>query len=156
MLLGPNGAGKTTTLGVMSGLLAPTSWVPPRVRRTTSTAQPADVLARAGVVHVREGRAVYPNLSVTDNLTVAAASAGSRERLVEVAFTLFPRLARPPGKQLAGTLSGGERQMLALARGLGRDPSVLLIDELSMGLAPRGRPSCTTPSPTSRPPGCRC
>src|SRR3546814_3854053 len=101
---------------------------PFRSNRATSA-----VLARIGVCHIREGRSVFPNLSVADNLTVAASAGASRDRLVEVAFTLFPRL-KERRKQLAGTMSGGERQMLALARGLGTDPTVLLIDELSMGL----------------------
>jgi branched-chain amino acid transport system ATP-binding protein len=133
-LLGPNGAGKTTALGVMSGLLRPTRGCRHvhgrHVNRVT-----ADELARIGVCHVREGRSVFPNLSVVDNLQVAASCGASIDRLTEVAFTLFPRL-QERRKQLAGTLSGGEKQMLALARGLGTDPSVLLVDELSMGLAP--------------------
>ena len=95
----------------------------------------ADDLARIGICHVREGRSIFPNLSVADNLRVASSSGASVDRLTEVAFALFPRLEERH-KQLAGTLSGGEKQMLALARGLGRDPAVLLVDELSMGLAP--------------------
>ena len=78
---------------------------------------------------------MFPNLSVADNLTVASSCGASRDRVEEVAFTLFPRL-KERRTQLAGTLSGGEKQMLALARGLGTDPAVLLVDELSMGLAP--------------------
>jgi branched-chain amino acid transport system ATP-binding protein len=133
-LLGPNGAGKSTTLGVMSGLLTPASGCRHVQGRHVNAASSAE-LARIGVCHIREGRSVFPNLSVADNLTVAASCGASHSRLVEVAFTLFPRL-KERRNQLAGTLSGGERQMLALARGLGTDPSVLLIDELSMGLAP--------------------
>lgn len=133
-LLGPNGAGKTTTLSVMSGLLAPMEGCR-HVQGRHLNGAGADELARLGVCHVREGRSVFPNLSVADNLTVAASCGASMDRLEEVAFTLFPQL-KTRRRQLAGTLSGGERQMLALARGLGTDPSVLLIDELSMGLAP--------------------
>jgi branched-chain amino acid transport system ATP-binding protein len=133
-LLGPNGAGKSTALGVLSGLLRPTRGCRHVQGRHLNGAD-ADELARIGVCHVREGRSVFPNLSVLDNLHVAAACGTSIDRLAEVAFTLFPRLAERR-RQLAGTLSGGEKQMLALARGLGTDPAVLLVDELSMGLAP--------------------
>lgn len=133
-LLGPNGAGKTTVLGVMSGLLTPTRGCRHVQGRHLNHVGPG-VLARMGISHIREGRSVFPNLSVADNLVVAAASGAPLERVTEVAFTLFPRL-RDRRKQLAGTLSGGEKQMLAIARGLGTDPTVLLVDELSMGLAP--------------------
>ena len=133
-LLGPNGAGKSTTLGVMSGLLTP--WRGCRhVENRHLNHAAADELARIGVCHIREGRSVFPNLSVADNLSVATASGASRAHLEDVAYSLFPVLGQRR-RQLAGTLSGGERQMLALARGLGTDPSVLLVDELSMGLAP--------------------
>ena len=133
-LLGPNGAGKSTTLGVMSGLIRPTRGCR-HVQGHHVNGADADELARIGICHVREGRSVFPNLTVLDNLKVAASAGGSMDRLTEVAFTLFPRLDERQ-KQLAGTLSGGEKQMLALARGLGTDPAVLLVDELSMGLAP--------------------
>jgi branched-chain amino acid transport system ATP-binding protein len=133
-LLGPNGAGKTTALGVMSGLIAPTSGHRHVEGRHLNTAAAED-LARIGICHIREGRSIFPNLSVADNLVVAASGGASHARLTEVAFALFPRLAERR-TQLAGTLSGGEKQMLALARGLGSDPAVLLVDELSMGLAP--------------------
>jgi branched-chain amino acid transport system ATP-binding protein len=133
-LLGPNGAGKTTTLSVMSGLLRPTAGCR-HVRGHHVNGADADELARIGVCHVREGRSVFPNMTVTDNLVVAASSGASVGHLTEVAFTFFPKLGERR-HQLAGTLSGGERQMLALACGLGVEPSVLLVDELSMGLAP--------------------
>ena len=133
-LLGPNGAGKTTALSVMSGLLTPTRGCRHVEGRHVNRAGAAE-LARLGICHIREGRSVFPNLSVSDNLIVAASSGASLDRLTEVAFTLFPQLAQRR-RQLAGNLSGGEKQMLALARGLGTDPSVLLVDELSMGLAP--------------------
>ena len=133
-LLGPNGAGKSTALGVMSGLLTP--WRGCRhVEGRHLNHAAADELARIGVCHIREGRSVFPNMSVADNLSVATASGASRAHLDEVAYSLFPVLGERR-RQLAGTLSGGERQMLALARGLGTEPSVLLVDELSMGLAP--------------------
>lgn len=133
-LLGPNGAGKSTTLGVMSGLIRPTAGCRHVQGRHVNRAD-ADELARIGICHVREGRSVFPNLSVLDNLRVAASSGTPLDRLTDVAFALFPRLEERQ-RQPAGTLSGGEKQMLALARGLGSDPSVLLVDELSMGLAP--------------------
>ena len=133
-LLGPNGAGKTTTLNTLSGLIAPRSGCRHVLGRHVNSAT-ADELARIGVCHVREGRSVFPNLTVADNLTVATSSGASLERVQDVAFGVFPILAQRR-HQLAGTLSGGEKQMLALARGLGTDPAVLLIDELSMGLAP--------------------
>ena len=133
-LLGPNGAGKSTALGVMSGLLTPTGGCRHVEGRHLNHAA-ADDLARIGVCHIREGRSVFPNLTVADNLTVAASCGADVDRVRETAFSLFPRL-KERHKQLAGTLSGGERQMLALARGLGTDPAVLLVDELSMGVAP--------------------
>ena len=133
-LLGPNGAGKTTALAVMSGLMQPTRGCRHIEGRHLNAAR-ADELARLGVCLIREGRSVFANLSVEDNLTVAASSGAPVDRVTEVAYTLFPPLAERR-RQLAGTLSGGEKQMLALARGLGTDPSVLLVDELSMGLAP--------------------
>ena len=133
-LLGPNGAGKTTSLHVMSGLITPWSGCRHVEGRHVNGAG-ADELARIGVCHIREGRSVFPNLSVDDNLVVAASAGAPIERVREVAFTVFPRL-QERRSQVAGTLSGGEQQMLALARGLGTDPAVLLVDELSMGLAP--------------------
>jgi branched-chain amino acid transport system ATP-binding protein len=133
-LLGPNGAGKTTALNVMSGLMSPWSGCRHVQGRHVNRAS-ADELARIGVCHIREGRSVFPNLTVDDNIVVAASSGASVSRVRDVAFTMFPRLGERR-RQLAGTLSGGEKQMLALARGLGTDPAVLLVDELSMGLAP--------------------
>jgi branched-chain amino acid transport system ATP-binding protein len=133
-LLGPNGAGKSTALGVMSGLLQPTRGCRHVEGRHLNGAT-ADELARLGICHIREGRSVFANLSVEDNLVVAGSAGAPIDRVTEVAYSLFPRLAERR-RQLAGTLSGGEKQMLALARGLGTDPSVLLVDELSMGLAP--------------------
>src|SRR5690349_2338237 len=128
-LLGPNGAGKTTALGVMSGLLDP--WTGCRhVEGRHVNGASSDELNRIGVCHIREGRSVFPNLTVDDNLVVGASDRDRLARLRDVAFSMFPRL-HDRRHQVAGTLSGGEKQMLALARGLGTDPAVLLVDELS-------------------------
>jgi branched-chain amino acid transport system ATP-binding protein len=133
-LLGPNGAGKSTTLKVASGQLRPTSGeVLLCGHRVTGSR--ADAMARAGVCTVPEGRGIFPNLTVTENLRMAS-YAGTRFRdLEERAFGRFPRLAERR-RQVAGTMSGGEQQMLAMARALGSEPTVLILDELSMGLAP--------------------
>nr|WSY49215.1 ABC transporter ATP-binding protein [Streptomyces sp. NBC_00886] len=133
-LLGPNGAGKTTTLRVAAGVQPVESGQLLLGGRDMTGADPRD-LARAGVCLIPEGRGVFPNLSVRDNLLMMTFTGRSREEIEEIAFARFPVLAQRAG-QAAGTLSGGEQQMLALARGLATDPAVLLLDELSMGLAP--------------------
>jgi ABC-type branched-subunit amino acid transport system ATPase component len=133
-LLGPNGAGKTTTLRVAAGVHPVQSGALLLGGRDVTGASPRD-LARAGVCLIPEGRGVFPNLSVRDNLLMMTFAGRRRAEIEEVAFTRFPILGRRAG-QAAGTLSGGEQQMLALARGLATDPAVLLLDELSMGLAP--------------------
>ncbi|MEO3787412.1 ABC transporter ATP-binding protein [Actinocorallia sp. B10E7] len=133
-LLGPNGAGKTTTLKVAAGVHPVEAGRLLLGGRDATGADPRD-LARAGVCLIPEGRGVFPNLSVRDNLLMMTFTGRSREEVEEVAFTRFPVLARR-ASQAAGTMSGGEQQMLALARGLATDPAVLLLDELSMGLAP--------------------
>ena len=134
-VLGANGAGKTTTLKVIGGLLAPTggqvlvdgcdvSGVPPERR------------SRAGMCLLPEGRAIFPNLTVRENLLMDTYVGGrSLHEVEEIAYARFPRLSERRA-QTAGTLSGGEQQMLALARTLTSGPEVILLDELSMGLAP--------------------
>ena len=133
-LLGPNGAGKSTTLKVISGLLEPTSGSVSLCGRRVTGAD-ADALARAGVCMVPEGRGVFPNLTVIENLRMATYTGASLADVLDRSFSRFPRLAERRG-QVAGTMSGGEQQMLAMARALATDPAVLLLDELSMGLAP--------------------
>jgi branched-chain amino acid transport system ATP-binding protein len=133
-LLGPNGAGKTTTLGVCSGQITPSAGQLLLNGRNVNGVSP-DALARAGVCLVPEGRGVFPNLTVTENLRMATFAGVSFGDVLHKAFTQFPRL-KERRKQIAGTLSGGEQQMLAMSRALATDPALLLLDELSMGLAP--------------------
>lgn len=133
-LLGPNGAGKSTILKVISGLLPPTSGEVRLAGRMVNGAS-ADELARIGLCTIPEGRGVFPNLSVRENLWMATMTGVPLAQVEEIAYARFPRLGERR-KQLAGTLSGGEQQMLSMARALSVNPSVLLLDELSMGLAP--------------------
>ncbi|MDP1716362.1 MAG: ABC transporter ATP-binding protein [Anaerolineales bacterium] len=136
-LIGGNGAGKTTTLRTISGLLKP--------REGSISLNSEDLLkyqaheiVHKGVSMVPEGRGVFARLTVLENLEMGAFSRNSKEELsrnMERVFTLFPRL-KERRTQVAGTLSGGEQQMLATGRGLMSSPTVLLMDEPSMGLAP--------------------
>jgi branched-chain amino acid transport system ATP-binding protein len=133
-VLGPNGAGKSTTLKVCAGLLAPSGGDYLLAGRRVNGARPED-LARAGVCLIPEGKGVFPNLTVRENLWMATHTGTPLRQVEEIAYARFSRLGERR-KQLAGTLSGGEQQMLAMARGLATNPRLLLLDELSMGLAP--------------------
>jgi branched-chain amino acid transport system ATP-binding protein len=133
-LLGPNGGGKSTTLRVISGLLPMTDGDLLVAGRRVNGAAP-DELARRGVCLIPEGKGIFPNLSVRENLWMATHIGTPLDHIEEVAFGRFPQLGTRR-RQLAGTLSGGEQQMLAMARALATDPALLLLDELSMGLAP--------------------
>jgi branched-chain amino acid transport system ATP-binding protein len=133
-LLGPNGAGKTTTLAVACGLLPPTAGAVMVAGRDVTGVSPED-LAQRGLTTIPEGKGIFPNLTVRENLVMATYAGASISHVESVAYERFPRL-KERRSQVAGTLSGGEQQMLAMARGLAVDPAVLLLDELSMGLAP--------------------
>jgi branched-chain amino acid transport system ATP-binding protein len=133
-LLGPNGAGKTTTLNVIAGLL-PATEGDVRMAGRRVTGAKADDLARAGLGMVPEGRGVFANLTVEENLAMVTHTGRAKADVLADAYERFPVLGERR-RQPAGTLSGGEQQMLALARGLAARPGLLLLDELSMGLAP--------------------
>jgi branched-chain amino acid transport system ATP-binding protein len=133
-ILGPNGAGKSTTLKVACGLLPPSAGDVFVAGRRVNGARP-DELARAGMCLVPEGKGIFPNLTVRENLRMSTFTGRPLRAIEEISYTRFPRLGERRS-QLAGTLSGGEQQMLAMARGLATDPALLLLDELSMGLAP--------------------
>ncbi|OYX14959.1 MAG: branched-chain amino acid ABC transporter ATP-binding protein [Rhizobiales bacterium 32-66-8] len=137
-IVGSNGAGKTTLMRVISGLLPVKSGTLEVDGRSLANAAPARMV-EAGVAHVPEGRRLFGAMSVRDNLLMGAYLRADKAAIVqdlEKVYTLFPRLAERQ-KQDAGTLSGGEQQMCAVGRGIMARPSLLLIDELSLGLAPR-------------------
>jgi branched-chain amino acid transport system ATP-binding protein len=133
-LLGPNGGGKSTLLRVVAGMLPVTGGELFVAGRQINGAAP-DELARRGVCLIPEGKGIFPNLSVRENLWMATHTGTTLATIEEIAYARFPHLGQRR-RQLAGTLSGGEQQMLAMARALATDPALLLLDELSMGLAP--------------------
>ncbi|KPJ61044.1 MAG: branched-chain amino acid ABC transporter ATP-binding protein [Latescibacteria bacterium DG_63] len=136
-LIGANGAGKSTILRTISGLSRPTEGNVLFLEKELSTVSPHDIV-RLGISHVPEGRIIFANLTVLDNLELGAyvrKASAEIGRDMERVFKLFPRL-KDRRKQNAGTLSGGEQQMLAIGRALMSAPKLLLMDEPSLGLAP--------------------
>lgn len=134
-LLGANGAGKSSVARACSGLV-PVKSGSIHLAGTDVTKWQADQIRRAGLIYLPEGRGVFPNLSVMENLRLAVRLTPDRKQALDLAYHFFPILAERRG-QRAGSLSGGEQQMLSLARALAAQPKIAIIDEPSLGLAPK-------------------
>ena len=133
-LLGPNGAGKTTLLRVASGLIKPYAGQI-LIDGVDVTGDPAFKMSRKGIIHVPEGRGIFPSLTVSDNILLQSPPGEFRQSF-KTATATFPRLGER-ARQIARTMSGGEQQMLALSHAYVSNPNVVLLDEVSMGLAPK-------------------
>ena len=135
-VLGANGVGKTTLNRALSGLISPRAGSIRFLGEAIAGRRPPEIVS-AGLIHVPEGRRIFPNMSVRDNLVLGSYRRGKADRQsnIERIFALFPRL-RERMSQSAGTLSGGEQQMLAIGRGLMGNPKLIILDEPSLGLSP--------------------